>query len=432
MGFFIMLVTALAFTAGSIRNELALTLLGTVFLTILAYCFLGTLLLGLIHRRRVGSLSMAIIPDTVNVGGEAELVIKTDGSIGIVGGNEAGRSADRAASRAMRFRGFPAILVRCELRLKTKDGRVIRHFARPGANDSNRFPVMERGAFYGEYDKLLIFDAPGFFSLALPIYRDKNPRLLAVPRPAVEPVFFPLKPGGAEERSEPHYRKSDEFIDHRPYVPGDDPRRINWKLYSHAPLGELFVREGENEPPPHSRLLILIDGEVDGTLFAPEEGRLAVDLLCENALAAALDFSGRGMDISVGWTGGEIIGAKNECGPLNPAELAAALAWPAAVSSPSLPEAFMPNSPGDGAVLILALPRAYAGISSHEVSALDCFLKNREAGQEVNIAFLYDTGSRQAAELEEYASVCIRLYNGRTGIHAVGIPVSRTREGAAE
>lgn len=50
--------------------------------------------------------------------------------------------------------------------------------------------------------------------------------------------------------------RSDELIEARPYVPGDDTRRINWKAYAHS--GDLFVRIGEELPPPsRSALLIL-------------------------------------------------------------------------------------------------------------------------------------------------------------------------------
>ena len=424
MGFFIMLVTALAFAAGWLRNELAITLLGTVFLTILVYCFLGTLLLGIVNRKKARSLSMSIVADTVDIGKEGELSIKTAGK---------------------KFLRLPAILIRCELCLETRDGRLIRCFADPEFPAGSRksalgheticaFGVKERGAYFGEYDRFVTLDAPGFFSLALPIHQSKGPRLFAVPNPTEEQISLRLKSGGDEERSEPHYRKSDEFIDHRPYVPGDDPRRINWKLYSHAPLGELFVREGEPEPPPHSRLLILVDSEIDSSLYTVDEGRRAVDLLCENALTAALEFSGRGMDISIGWTGGEIIGDKTEGGPLNAVELASALAWPAAVFPQPLPEEVslpwvrLPEAPDDRAVLILALPRAFSGVSSRETSALDSFLKNRKTKQEADVIFIYDTENRKAAALEENARVCVNLYSGRTGVHAGKAAVSRSWE----
>ena len=450
LGLFVIVLTLLAFTAGWLRKELALTLLGTVFLAVLAYCFLGVFLLGVIQRRKARSLSLVIPAETVNTGKEAELLIKTPGG---------------EAPPPNYFFRLPAVLVRCELRLATKDGRVIRHLAEPGFGNLSSFTVKERGAYYsdlqsadcksGESDRVLFFDAPGFFCLSIPIesfsdyhdavvaqrtaaqsdssvHGDTKARLLAVPQPADELIPLSLKSGGTEERNEPHYRKTDELTDHRPYVPGDDPRRINWKLYSHAPLGELFVREGESEPPPHSRLLILIDSEAGIDLYDLDEGRRAIDLLCESALAAALDFSDQGMDILVGYTGmsgSQIMGGREGSGPLSAAELATALAWPVAIPWPQtaplketrktvlrrveLPRAELPPAPNDRAVLVLALPRV-----STESSALDRFLKNREAKQETDIAFVYDAQSGRAAELEDAARVCVNLYNRRSGVHA--------------
>ena len=417
MGFFTLLVTVLAFAAGSLRNELALTLLGTVFITILAYCFLGVFFMGLIHRRRGVSLSMTICSESICVGKQGELLIKTS-------------TGDVPPKNY--FWRLPAILVRCELCLETKDGRVIRHFADPCYENYSVFFVRERGAYYGEFDSFVIMDAPGFFRLSFPIQQSASPRLLALPAPAEELIPISLRSGGTEQRSEPHYRKSDELTDHRPYVPGDDPRRINWKLYSHAPLGELFVREGEPEPPPHTRLLILIDTEADKSLFTFDESRRAVDMLCENALAAALEFSGHGTDILIGYTGGKIIGGQEESSPLNAADLSSALALPAAikwpVSSGVLPRAYLPAAPMDRSVLVFALPR-----ESAEPSALDDFLKNRassfgsvasfgsEASPATDIVFI--TGP----ELDETAGICVNIYNRKPGVRAAKAVISSAR-----
>ena len=421
MGSFFILLSVLAFIAGRIRNELALTLLGTLFLIILAYCFFGVFLLGLVNRRKGQNLSMVITGAALPAGGEGELCV-----------------TNNLPQAKNNFWRLPMVLIRCELFIETRDGRVIRHYANPGVDKYSKFPVRERGAYYGERDSFIVFDAPGFFRLAFPLQHNTpgNVRLLAVPRQAEETIPLSLKSGGTEERNEPHYRKSDELIDHRPYIPGDDPRRINWKLYSHTPMGDLFVREGENEPPPRSRLLILIDTEVDHSLYSPDEGRKAVDLLCESALAAAQEFSNRGMDILVGYTGGRVIGGNDEGLPLNITQIAAALAWPAAIfrskdgagaesQAANLPGTELPHAPNDRAVLILALPRTF--ISG--ASALDRFLRKREANQETDLVFLYNEelriedlrtkGSRRAAELQKAASLCVNLYSGRSGVHAI-------------
>jgi len=43
-------------------------------------------------------------------------------------------------------------------------------------------------------------------------------------------------------------RIKDELLDVRPYFPGDDLRRIHWKLLAHSQ--ELFLRKPEDRPPP--------------------------------------------------------------------------------------------------------------------------------------------------------------------------------------
>ena len=434
MGSFIILITILAFLAGALKNELALSLLGTVFLTVLVYCYLGVFFLGLLHRRKIRTLSLVISPETVPIGGEGELYVK---------------SSSQVAGKGHIFR-LPAIFARCELCLKTADSRVIRHYINIGKEKYVRFPVKERGAYFSGlhsaadfspeaehgsavYDSFVVFDALGFFRLSLPIQQSEGVRLLVLPHPGEEPVSIFPRAGGTEQRNEPHYRKSDELTDHRPYVPGDDPRRINWKLYGHTPMGELFVREGESQPPPHSRLLILLDTEADSSLYTLDEARRAVDLLCETALAAALEFTAQGMDILIAHTSLRTVPDNNPVNaPLNAAEPAIALAWPAAIAWPrpvnaelprivvpriNLPEANFAHASRDRAVLILTLPRALFRTQAGS-SALDLFLKHREARQEVDILFLYDAHSPRAAELENSAGSCVNLYNGKQGIHA--------------
>jgi len=400
LGSFVILLTFLAFTAGRIRSEPALILLGTIFLVVLAYSFIAVLFSGILNRRKALSLSMVIASKAVPVGGEGELAI-----------------ASGALSNGKRFWNIPAVLVRFELCLETRDGRVIRHFVNPAVENFSKFPVSERGAYSSKCDRLVIFDAPGFFSLSFSIYQNENPRLLALPHPAEEALPLFLRSGGTEERNEPHYRKNNELINHRPYVPGDDPRRINWKLYSHVASGELFVREGESEPPPCSRLLILIDTEADSSLYSHDEGRRAVDLLCESALASALGFSSRGMDVLIGYTGGGIIGDGEESAPMDSSQLAAALAWPAAIHWPAS-SGELPQAPGETGVLVLALPRKVAGDKFVSESALNKFLNKRQ--QETDLVFIYNTDGRKAAEIEQEAARCISFYSGKSGKNLIG------------
>jgi uncharacterized protein (DUF58 family) len=55
----------------------------------------------------------------------------------------------------------------------------------------------------------------------------------------------------------PRRRRSEELLEARKYYPGDDVRRLNWKVFAH--LNELFIRLGEEVPPPEARLLFVLD-----------------------------------------------------------------------------------------------------------------------------------------------------------------------------
>jgi uncharacterized protein (DUF58 family) len=380
-------VALLAFVAGSLRKELALTLMNSVFLAVLAYTFLGVLILAGLHKKKALTLSVRPAARNISPGNRGEVLLT------------------RAGSGEDRFFRFPGILIRYSLRLGTRDGRIIRHIFDPDASAEGErfFAVRERGAYYGSRDGFIIADCLGFFRVVLPLPREESPRLLAQPAPAAESIPVYVRSGGNVQRIEPRFRRTDDLTDHRPYIPGDDPRRINWKLYGHG--GDLFVREGEPEPPPHSRLVILVDTQADPALFTPETARLGVDLLCENALALALEYLGRGMDIQIGYTGGGLRGG-------SAAEAAEALAYPAALpltAGEELPEA------DDRGVLLLALPR-----DSGEGAALEKFLRNRGGKQPVDLVFLY-----QGEALDESAETCVRWYRQKAGVHARRLRLSR-------
>jgi hypothetical protein len=469
MGLFVLLIITLAFTAGHLRNELALTLSGAVFSAVWCYCLITTAFLAFIHHGRAADLFVRFSPRQIAAGGMAEPVFSAAGK------GEGGRK---------KFFRLPAVLVRYFLYLNTKDGRKLIHIFDPDFPAGNNAPgsgnipggsggtvpsfrVPLRGAWYSSWDELSIFDSLGFFRFSFRIPQGGNPRLLSCPRAAEEPPSLPIHSGGEERRTEPHYRRSDNLIDHRPYIPGDDPRRINWKLYSHG--GDLFIREGEPEPPPRSRLLILVDTGADAALYTRGEARSAVDMLCENALAAALACRDRGMDIRIGFSGGSsdgfpgtgvggFSGTDTEGGAAGsagtagagPADIAAAvflsgdmdfdavLAFPAAVFLPESPSAapvdfLFPagdgrrSGGGDRGLLILALPRTGTG------GALDRLLNGRDpAGspaRQIDLFFLYEDTGRRAPVLEEAAKICAGLYGQRSGVHAAAIPCGRGEGG---
>jgi hypothetical protein len=398
-GFFFLVITAAAFCAGNLRQELALSLLGAVLLAVWAYCLILGAVITLIHRKGARLIRPQLVPRSIAAGGTVEIV-RQEG----------------------RFFRIPGILIRCRLRLETRDGRRLEHSFDPARDAGAGLVFPQRGAYYSRGDELAILDAFGFFDFSWPLPPEDEARVLAGPRPAEEALPLNPRAGGREQRGGPHYRRTDDLIDHRPYIPGDDPRRINWKLYSHGPANSLFVREGETEPPPRSQLLILADTEADPGLYSPQAAREAVDLLCAQVLTICLELSGRGLDILTGYTGGPLYSG-------DAAELAQALAWPAALPLPggeklSRPWALIrhtrepaapPELPSAGrGTCVLALPRTTTG-GGRDSSALDRFL-SRPAGEAApcDIIFVYT----ENPALREGAESCARLYGSRGGVRA--------------
>jgi len=253
-------------------------------------------------------------------------------------------------------------------------------------------------------------------------------RLLVSPFAAPESIPVRARGGDSDRKDVP--LRSDDFSGHRPYVPGDDPRRINWKLYGHG--GEMFIRQGEYEPPPHSNITILIDTQYE----PPRRGNFAlklsqkctgrertadaVDMLCENAIAI-LNSAGMNRDVRTGFTG-----QQTDEISLTPVEPEYSLAYPWAM--PVYYPADLPEAPPGHAVVILALPRI-ASIPS----ALDRWLANNAArgctDSQVELIFIYDSNDEKSAA---EAAACVSAYSKRPGVNACGMYTCsmHTAEGA--
>ena len=386
MGIFILLIIICAFTAAALRQELVLTLIGAAFLLPWMYCLCMTLFLALLHNRRFRRIFFRISPREITTGKNVQVMCC---------------EGDTAAA-AGRIIQLPLILVRCRLFLATKDGRQIKYDFNSAVETTHFLNVEKRGAYFTVYDELSVFDILGFFRFAFRMFPEDGARLLAGPNPADEALVVNARSGDSSINPEFSFQRASNLIDHRPYVPGDDPRRINWKLFGHS--NDLFVRDDEREKPPRSNITILINTEYDPLLYNARSARRGIDVLCENALAAAIACKESGMDV--------IIGSGERESPA-PYSLNTALAWPAA--TPLSTSGQLPAAAEDRGVLILSLPRASA-----EQTALDRFLKNA-AGRSsaIDLLFMYDAAD--AASLTERhtaAETCAALYNRRSGIRA--------------
>jgi hypothetical protein len=378
IGVFALCIAVLSFAAGFFRKEPVLPLVGAVFICCLVYCFLSVFFLALIHRKKALMIFTRIVPEKVNIHENAAMLL----------------------SQKISFFQMPGILIRYKLLLATKDNKKIEYvfggsFFKNGLAD---FQAARRGAYYGMYDNLVFQDIFGFFYNALKLPQDKSERLLVMPVPAETVPAVPYLASGEKRHSKTKIHKTDDLTEQRPYVPGDDPRRINWKLYSHA--GELFVRQEEREPPPHSQFILLIDTDADNVLYSAKEGLDAVDSLCSIALSLLIEKASSGAEVLFAYTGGEVKSGL-------PAELSAYPACTLPGCGQHLPD--IHTLSGARSIFIMALARR----NGIENSGLQDFVKKRNSAQTIQIMFFYNS-----EKLKNYAEASAIIFNRIAGVQS--------------
>ena len=119
---------------------------------------------------------------------------------------------------------------------------------------------LTRGRYFYKRQYLNIRDFAGFFAAAY-----TQPPCLSVPYIVVQPALSPNKALFSDLRSRAvndhlSQERTNELYESRPYFPGDDPRKIHWKLYAHT--NTLSIKLGAFEPPPVKRLTIYIEEPV--------------------------------------------------------------------------------------------------------------------------------------------------------------------------
>lgn len=131
----------------------------------------------------------------------------------------------------------------------------------PIANDSSDHPdSLPRGVYYPRLPRRNYSDIPRFFICSRP---PDTPFETLIGFPLESPSIIPELPEGSSDalRGKSTFRRSEDLHETRLYQPGDDPRRVNWKVYAHS--GELAVREGELLPPPKSEYVLIINEHVN-------------------------------------------------------------------------------------------------------------------------------------------------------------------------
>lgn len=118
-------------------------------------------------------------------------------------------------------------------------------------------PKKDRGRFYLKDEYIELSDIAGFFSFKLFKEKLSLPQIFIYPE-LTELTDFSL-PEILNETSDHiiNIKRNDELYDTRPYIPGDDTRKINWKLYAHTE--ELSVKQGDFLPPPKNFFTIYLE-----------------------------------------------------------------------------------------------------------------------------------------------------------------------------
>jgi uncharacterized protein (DUF58 family) len=271
-GIFIATVALAALVAGILRADLAALFWGSTFLLASAYAAAGCLLV----RRRLARRGKS---------GPGFLGVRLPTS---VTGPGAVAEAQLSADLPRSF--LPGIAVRVVLEPAWHDRTLgpISAALVPGENRLRLpFTAARRGAYAMRQATLESADVLGLARVSMPAPLDEHVTVPPATAPRRAGVREPDE-GGASVEHVPRKRRSDELLETRRYVPGDDVRHLNWKLLAHA--GELFLKLGEETPPPRARLLAVLDTTEHPAVPAGLLGAALDGLVedCASALAALL------------------------------------------------------------------------------------------------------------------------------------------------
>jgi uncharacterized protein (DUF58 family) len=274
-------------TLGILRSELAVLLWGATFALLGLYAAIGTLLTRALLARRLLSDS-----DGLRVAVEPGRVPR------------AARATVRIRAPLPRYR-IPGIRLYAGAQLLWHGRRrTTEVFIEPHDTiaevplDTNR-----RGIWRLDETRLTARDLLGFCSAPVPTPASGSVTVL--PDVADTPVGDTAGGAGGEHRIQSGIRRrSEELFETRRYVPGDDPRKINWKMF--ARWNELLVRIGEEVPPPQSRVICYLytgAGGADGSDGAGGAGERALEAAVSTFAGACRTLVRRGVQVGYGFGG---------------------------------------------------------------------------------------------------------------------------------
>jgi len=157
------------------------------------------------------------------------------------------------------------------------------------------FEPLLRGLYSGFSGTIIVEDLFGFTRFVL--YRGEELSLLVFPE--IEKNGFnreKIISGGEVATADVERVRSDELLEVRKYYPGDDARRINWKMF--AASGELFLRIGEEIPPPTGEVTIVLNSHSQG-VGSLKFSSVYTDFLIGSYLALVYAFVEKGCVVNV-------------------------------------------------------------------------------------------------------------------------------------
>ena len=317
---------------GTARVDLAALFWGSSFLLVSMYAILASHLTRVLLRRRrdivPGFLSVSLPSTGLSPGDQGEARISVDVPRSIP----------------------PGFSVRFLLPLAWHSRRIdsIATGLAPGGNSLTLlFRALARGAYQSEKVALEIRDVLGFTSNAVEVPLEESLKVF----PAVHEearLLRVMEEGGEAVKFARRRRRSEDLLEARKYFPGDDIRKLNWKVFAH--LNELFLRIGEETPPPESRILFVLDSTSNPLvprIFAADY----LDGMVESCASTMSALIARRIDPMLSWPGARECRAFTED---TRSELLSALAgiwWTEAEWRPELPSrtrmhAIVISSPG--------------------------------------------------------------------------------------
>jgi uncharacterized protein (DUF58 family) len=306
------------FVNGLLRADLASLLWASGFLLICAYSLAANNLLRIVSRRYLCARA-----DSYNLALPARGVFP-------------GRPARASLTLKLPRPTLPGFSADFFLRLTWQDAGSceLRRALPPGESAHElRFIPPARGEYAGRFSLVTISDLPGLTRSMITLPHTE--------RLTVYPVLTPGRTGdlkleveGADIQYAPRKKQSDDLLEARKYYPGDDVRRINWKMF--ARFRELYLRIGEETSLPRAKLLCIID-PTTSALVPGFMSHAYLDRLVERAGSLLLSLLHGGIDL---WLWTPELAAPKSLDPRKPEILFDSLVriwWQPGFQVPSLP-----------------------------------------------------------------------------------------------